>query len=249
MKEEQFGYLPGGYARMLETYERTLCRLGVVIHLKAEVQEIRLSPEAGLDVRLRSGESHHFSRVIVTTPPGVTDHLCVDLTDEERYSLRQIPYLGIICASALLRRPLSQFYITNILDETLPVTGLIEMTALVDPAEFGERYLVYIPHYIRPDHPDFMRSDSDLCAEVTSSLKRMHPTLKDEDFVAVRISRSRYVFPRPTPNSFRHVPAIDTSVPGLSIVNSAHILNGTLNANETIGLAQREARRIHALFN
>jgi hypothetical protein len=30
-----------------------------------------------------------------------------------------------------------------------------------------------------------------------------------------------------------------TSVPGLFLVNSAHITNGTLNVNETLGLAER----------
>jgi hypothetical protein len=30
-----------------------------------------------------------------------------------------------------------------------------------------------------------------------------------------------------------------TSIPGLYIVNSAHIINGTLNVNETIQLAER----------
>jgi hypothetical protein len=38
-----------------------------------------------------------------------------------------------------------------------------------------------------------------------------------------------------------------TSVPGLHIVNSAHILNGTLNVNETLALAERASRRLGAL--
>jgi hypothetical protein len=30
-----------------------------------------------------------------------------------------------------------------------------------------------------------------------------------------------------------------TSIPGIQIVNSAHIVNGTLNVNETVQLAER----------
>lgn len=33
-----------------------------------------------------------------------------------------------------------------------------------------------------------------------------------------------------------------TSVPGLWIINSAHIVNGTLNVNETVQLAERAAK-------
>jgi hypothetical protein len=37
---------------------------------------------------------------------------------------------------------------------------------------------------------------------------------------------------------------MDTSVPGLHVVNSAHIVNGTLNVNETVQLAERAAARL-----
>jgi len=82
---------------------------------------------------------------------------------------------------------------------------------------------------------------------MTAALKRMHPSLSNNKILAFRISRARYVFPRPTPGYSERVPPIDSAVPGLSILNSAHILNGTLNVNETVSLAQREALRIHAL--
>jgi hypothetical protein len=35
-----------------------------------------------------------------------------------------------------------------------------------------------------------------------------------------------------------------TSVPGLSIVNAAQIVNGTLNANQTVDLANRAFRTL-----
>jgi hypothetical protein len=57
------------------------------------------------------------------------------------------------------------------------------------------------------------------------------------------------VFPRPTPGYSQRVPRVDSAVPGLSILNSSQILNGTLNVNETVSLAQREALRLHALAN
>jgi protoporphyrinogen oxidase len=158
-----------------------------------------------------------------------------------------VRYLGIICGSVLLEKPLTPYYVTNILDESIPFTGLIEMSALVDPDQIGKHGLLYIPRYLSPDHADFSRSDEELESEMITALKRMHPALEHNKILAVRISRARHVFPRPTPGYSRHVPRIDSALPGLSILNSAHILNGTLNVNETVSLAQREALRIHAL--
>ncbi len=247
LKQEFFGYLPGGYSRMLDAYQSLLERMGVSIRVNARVQNVSCCARKQMSVRLSSGETICFERVIMTAPAPIAAALCPELTDAEKASLGSVSYLGIICASALLRKPLSRFYITNILDETIPFTGLIEMSALVDQAEFGNRHLIYIPRYLRPDHPDFTRSDADLEREMLDGVHRMHPTLDERDVLACKLSRVRYVFPRPQCAS-RDVPPVDMSVTGLHLVNSAHILNGTLNANETVSLAQKEAQRLHETY-
>ncbi len=248
MKEELFGYLPGGYAAMLAKFEDALTSLGVTLRKSAKVQSIRRN-EGGLCIHFAGGERVPFQRVIVTAPSAIAAQVCEGLADEEKEKHRKIEYLGIICASVLTKSRISNYYVTNILDETIPFTGLIEMSALVDASELKGHGLFYIPRYLRPDHADFARSDEDLQSEMLRSLKRMHPHLKDDDVVAFRISRARHVFPRPTLGYSTKVPAVDTTVPGLSIVNSAHVINGTLNANETIALATKEALRIHSKAN
>jgi hypothetical protein len=75
----------------------------------------------------------------------------------------------------------------------------------------------------------------------------MHPALREDDVLACRVSRARHVYPRPSPGSAKRVAPVDTSVPGIHILNSANITAGTLNVNETVHLARREARRLHAL--
>ncbi len=246
LKEEMFGYLPGGYGAMLAKFETALRQAGVNCRCGVKVGSITHSAE-GLKVDLGGGEGKEFQRVIVTAPAPVAACLCTDLPVSEKKSLEGVSYLGIICGSVVLESPLTPYYVTNILDESIPFTGLIEMSALVDPDQIKNRGLLYIPRYLSPDHPDFSRSDEDLETEMTAALKRMHPSLSNNKILAFRISRARYVFPRPTPGYSQRVPPIDSAVPGLSILNSAHILNGTLNVNETVSLAHREALRIHAL--
>jgi hypothetical protein len=67
----------------------------------------------------------------------------------------------------------------------------------------------------------------------------MHPSLAADDVLAFRVSRVRHVFALPTIGYSERLPPTATSVPGLYVVNSAHIVNGTLNVNETIQLAER----------
>ncbi len=248
LKEELFGYLPGGYAKMLSQFEEALTQAGITLLKNAPVESIERS-ENKLLINMATGERLRFDRVIVTVPSPVAANICCGLSDAERAKHKQVVYSGIICASVLTTSRFSHYYVTNILDETIPFTGLIDMSALVESSELKGHGLLYIPRYLRPDHGDFARTDDDLKAEMLAALKRMHPSLSDADVLAFRISRARHVFARPTLGYSAKLPPIDTSVPGLSIVNSSHVVNGTLNANETVALAQREAMRIHAEQN
>ena len=247
LRAESFGYLPGGYARILDRFATELRRKGVCFHLNAPAREVMRTSDGRPAVEFANAARERFDRVIVTVPAPLAARLCPGLSERELQLLREVEYLGIICPSLLLRRSLSPFYITNIADESISLTGVIEMSNLVDPGYFGGRALVYLPRYVRPDDAAFQKPDCQIQAELFSALRRMHPSLLEEDILAERVSRARYVFARPSPGFSGRMPPIDTSQPGVHILNSAHIVAGTLNVNETVQLAQREARRLHEL--
>ena len=182
--------------------------------------------------------------VVATVAAPLAARLVEGLSAAELDALAGVRYQGIVCASLLLTRPLSPFYVTNITDEGFPFTGVIEMTALVDPAEFGGRHLVYLPCYVPSDDHLLHTPDDALRTHLLAGLRRMHPNLKAEQVLAFQVSRERYVLPVPTVGYSRRLPPQDTRLPGVHIVNSAHIVNGTLNVNETIQLAEGAAARL-----
>jgi protoporphyrinogen oxidase len=240
LKKEMFGYVPGGYAHVLDRLAHRLAEQGVKLRTGAAVERIEAAAAGGLDVRVEGAPAEHFDRVAVTTTPDLADRMCADLTDAERAVLRAIPYQGIVCASVVLRRPLSPYYLTYLLDD-LPFTAVVEKTAFVDPAEVGGHTLVYLPKYVAPDDPIFEEPDASLRERFLAGLRRVHPELAPDDVLAFRVSRVRRVFPVPTLGYSQHVPPRDTSVPGLHLVGSAQIVNGTLNVNETVQLADAAA--------
>ena len=69
----------------------------------------------------------------------------------------------------------------------------------------------------------------------------MYPHFQASDVLSFQVSRVKYVVAVPTLNYSQHLPPMQTSIPGLYIINSAHILNGTLNVNETVQLAEQSA--------
>ena len=75
-------------------------------------------------------------------------------------------------------------------------------------------------------------------------LLQMYPYLKRDDVEGFAVSRVKQVLAVSTLNYSSTLPPINTSIPGLSILNSAHIVNGTLNVNETIGLVDDQLQNV-----
>jgi protoporphyrinogen oxidase len=238
MKREQFGYVRGGYARILSRLGAALLEAGVTIRTGTPVQKIE-STGGGIAVR-HAGGSERFDSCVVTAASPIASRLCPGLTAAEHTRLESIPYLGVVCASVVLKKPLAGYYVTNIVDSTIPFTGVIEMTALVDRSELKGQTLVYLPKYVDPSDPLLDESDGAIEARFTNELLRMYPGYIDRsDIVAFRVARARYVAALPTLNYSELAPPVPTSVPGLYLVNSSQIVNGTLNVNETVQLANR----------
>jgi protoporphyrinogen oxidase len=267
LKKEMFGYVRGGYARVLERFGEYLREKGVEIKLNSRIENVEkmesgkiilatedtentenikkeksvfsdLKNLSELSVRSVSSVAKSvFDLVILTCPSNVAAKIVPQLTEIEKQKLENIKYQGIVCASVLMKKSLSNFYVTNITDET-PFTGIIEMSALVDKREFGGNALVYLPKYVAPDDELFEKSDVEIEEIFLNALEKMYAHFKREDVVNFKISRVRQVFPLPTIDYSANVPSVKTSIDNLFIVNSAQITNGTLNVNETIQLAE-----------
>ncbi len=269
LKREMFGYVRGGYARILKKFAAHLKEKGVGIRLNSPVEKIEKSSRekvkifitedteraelfrkksfygdakklSEISTRSVSSAAENFDKVILTCPSNIAAKICPQLTGTEKRKLEDIKYQGIVCASVLMKKSLSRFYVTNITDET-PFTGIIEMSALVDRKEFGGNALVYLPKYVAPDDELFEKSDAEIEEIFLNALEKMYPHFDAKDVVEFKISRVRNVFPIPTLNYSTNVPDVKTSLENIFIVNAAQITNGTLNVNETIQLAEKFA--------
>jgi protoporphyrinogen oxidase len=244
LDRERFGYVRGGYAVVLARFADLLAQRGVDVRTSTPVRSVAAALNGGLRVTTAGG-AYAYDRVIVTAPAPIAARLCPALSEPELARLRGVEYQGIVCASLLLSRPLSPYYVTNICDP-VPFSAVVEMTALVDPATFGGRHVVYLPRYCPADDPLQRLDDDAVRARFLDGLRGMYPDLRDEEILAFGVSRVPYVFPLPTLGYADRIPAVRTSVEGLFVVNAAQIVDGTLNVNETVGLADEAAPQILA---
>lgn len=238
LKKEMFGYVPGGYARTVERFGEVLVAAGVKVETGRPVRAVRRAG-GGLEVHGADGTVDTFDHVIVTAAGSLAADLCPDLTHAEQAKLRAVRYMGVVCASLLLKQPLAPYYLTYITDPATPFTAVVEMTSFVDPSEVGGHTLVYLPKYVTPDDPLFEATDEQLRAAFWPYLVQMYPHLREDDVLAFQVSRVKRVFAIPTIGFSGTIPPMPTSVPGLHLVGSAQLPFATLNVNDTLGLVEQ----------
>lgn len=243
LKKEMFGFVRGGYKRVIEEFTTTLLQEGVVIKTNCAVKAITTKGNKPC-VIAANGSEEIFDEVIVTLPSSLASSLCTGLSQQETAALNAIEYLGVICMAVLMHKPISNFYITNITDSSVPFTGLIEMSALVDKKYLNGNALLYLPKYVEQNDPLLSKSDEEIREYFLDSLEKMYPGIGKYNVKFAGVARAKHVITVAQLNYSEKLPGIKTSMPGVYIVNTSHIKDGTLNVNETIAVAETKLEEI-----
>jgi protoporphyrinogen oxidase len=244
LKKEMFGYVSGGYDKINSAFEEKLKNIGVTIIINTQVKQVIKDQLNKMVIETTSLDNYQFDEVISTLSSDISVQIAPSLSNEEIENHKAIKYLGVICPSILLKRPISKYYVTNIIDTWPPFTGIIEMTALVDPKELGSRSLVYLPKYVEPGNDLFNKSEKELREYFLNPLFKMYPELSENDVICWNVSSAKRVFALPTLHYSKKLPPVTTSLKGYFIINSAQIINSTLNVNETVQVAETKLKEI-----
>lgn len=262
MKRELFGYLPGGYKKITEKLIERLKSMGVDICCSTRVHHIVRENAVGTDcvesksrgspssVMISVSESNSkspnqekdltFDRVLLTVPYPIVSSACDSLTSDEHKRLNDTEYLGVVCTSLLMKKPLTGYYVTNIIDTWVPLTGIIEMGAIVPQEMLDGNYLVYLPQYMLSTDTRMNEADETIHERCLHTLEKMYPHFKRSDVNTIQTARAKYVMAIPKLNHSDNRPDALLSIPGVYLLNSARIVKGTLNVNETLELLEED---------
>jgi protoporphyrinogen oxidase len=226
-QREQSGHLVGGYKTLLTAMARVIEQAGGRIHLRTPVDSVRVQQGRATGVIVR-GEERAYDQVVVTMQGPVARRLLAGAPTEYLARLDAIRYLGIVCPLMVLDRPLTGTWVVNIADRRLPLTGVIETTAYIDPALVGGHHLVYLPKYTAPGSPWLQRSDAEIRQEWLAAVKQMVPSFDEGSVRYFLVHREQYVEPL-HPVGGAAMPGIETPVPGLYLATTAQIYPALTN--------------------
>lgn len=244
LKKEMFGYVNGGYDKINHHFVRFLADAGVKFRVNSTVTSVQQTGSGKIEMSLSNNQVATHEKVISTLPSRISAGLTPAISEDEKKKHLGIRYLGVVCATLLLNRKISPFYVTNITENNIPFTGVIEMTALINPQQIKGHNLIYLPKYVNSDNPLFTESDENVRNLFLDNFLKMYPDVGRENILFFGVSKARNVFSLPTLNYSENLPGIKTGVKNFYIVNSAQIINGTLNVNETIQVAETKLAEI-----
>ena len=187
----KMGYLDGGTRRLLDGLRDRLEETGVRIHPSQPVA--RILAENGR-VRGLGFEGHAdftCDRVVSTVPLTVLASLLPPGWEAYAAELNRIDYIGVVCVSLKLRRPVSPHFWYNVHDDRIPFNGIIEYTNL-NPMPVQDCHIVYVPYYVATDQPTYTMHDEDAVRQSWEAVKVMNPALRDEDLLASHVARTPY---------------------------------------------------------
>jgi protoporphyrinogen oxidase len=260
---ESLGYVHGGYHAILARFAEILQAAGARIRTGAPVRRIervdgRAGTPAAAGCRVTSADpsgagggvaTGTYDQVFFTAPTKqarlvVAPDLLPIVERFERDNPTAVTYLGVACLVLVLEKPLTPYYVLNIGDPSVELTGLIEMTNLIArPEETRGLSLIYLPRYMDSESEMFGAGDAALRdGLIDRGLKRLFPDFQASRALYAGVHRARYVQPLPLVRDTPPPPAVAAApvlAPPFQIVNTALLRCATLNNNEVVALVDR----------
>jgi protoporphyrinogen oxidase len=243
-QREQSGHLVGGYKTLLSAMVAEIERAGGRVHLQTPVREVAV--ETGRARGIVTGDSlRSCDQVVVTMQGPVAGRLLGRAVPEYVAALDRVQYLGIVCPLMVLDRPLSGTWVVNIADRSIPLTGVIETTAYIDPAYVGGHHLVYLPKYTAPGSPWLTMPDDDVRQVWLDAVKRMFPGFDPSSVRHFLVHREKFVEPL-HPIGAPAMPGLETPVRGLFLATTAQIYPALTNGESVTKHAAWAAQSVLA---
>jgi protoporphyrinogen oxidase len=246
--QEKLGYCTGGYKTILGQLEGRLRDLGTTIRIATPVTAIRpAGARCELSWRMPStDETATFDQVFFTGPTRLARKVAADdyhaqLERTERTYPTSAQYLGVACLVLVLPRALTPYYVTNIGDDRVRLTGVIEMTNLIDrQTETKGLSLLYLPQYMDSEDRRLVEPGDAIADEmIEQGVKRLLPDFDRKELIYARVHRARFVQPLPLVRLGASRPAEVTLERPFQVLNTSMLTCATLNNNEVVGFVNR----------
>lgn len=189
--QECLGFISGGLKTFYDSISKAIHRHQGVIYCAAPVTQIDDTDPDQVQVSTPN-DQYRFDYLINTAPTAILEKMGPNLKGIYAELVNRPKFLGVICCSVVLKRPLTPYYITNLIQEGFPFTGIIEVSNLTGQEELNGYHLVMLPRYDVPASAWFQYSDKEVADRFIQALGTIWPDI-NEQIVAYYVNRAPVV--------------------------------------------------------
>ena len=235
---EHLGHVKGGYQSIFAKLRLAVEDKGGDIRTSQAVTSVSVTAENRLQISC-DGQTTEFDKVVCTSPANVLAKLVDPSLLKVSKPSSEIEYLGVVCVVLVTKASLSPYYVINIADDSIPFTGVIGMSNVINPANTADHHLTFLPRYLLSTDSELEKSDEYFKESFVAGLQKMFPDFDNNDIIDVHVNRASKVQPLQVLDYSSKVPQTETMHPHLFVLNTSQFVNATLNNNEVIGAVNR----------
>ena len=236
----QLAYPEGGFLRFAKRIEEAVQKKGGIIRYNASVENIS---EKNDEVSL--GKYGTFDKVIVTLPSFAFLKLAPQLPESYKKSLMRLKGLGAIILIMRLKKPFfkDKTYWLSVCDITAPILAIVEHTNFMDSKHYNDEHLVYMGHYLPPDHPYFTMSEEALLKTFDPFLKKLNPDYK-KSLIGLRKFTVPFAQPIIPVNYSKMIPPFETPLKNVYLANMQQVYPWDRGTNYAVELGEKIAKLV-----
>lgn len=236
---EKLGYLEGGSSTLLQGLQADIERHGGKFRLQSPVSEVCME-DGKVRGLISQGAFHAFDKVVSTVPLPYVPRLMPGLPADVLQRFKALKNIAVVCVIAKLKRPFTENFWLNTNDPDMDIPGLVEYSNL---RPMGQ-HIVYVPFYMPGEHPKFAEPDQAFLDKVRRYLKKINPSLADDDFVDLRASRYRHAQPICDPGYLERLPPVQLPIEGLWVADTSYYYPEDRGISESIDFGRKMARSV-----
>ncbi|MGD2143022.1 MAG: NAD(P)/FAD-dependent oxidoreductase [Anaerolineae bacterium] len=238
------GYFQGGFQAFIDLLVERIEKRRGAVRLNAHVRGVRRA-EGHIRLALAAGDAKH-ERVIATCSPQAMLELTPELPSSYASKLRGLRSMGAVALVLALKRSLTDghYWINLPKGAEIPFMGLVEHTNYIPPEHYGGDHLVYCGDYLPADHAYFDYDKERLLETYLPGLERINANFEPGWVRASWMFAEPYAQPVPQLDHSRHIPSLETPLPGLWMANMSQIYPWDRGSNYAVEIGRRVARQV-----
>lgn len=205
--KEKLGFLEGKSSALINGMANYILKNGNTITENQTITQVKKLNNGKYAIYSNDKLLGEYDRIISTIPlPYVADIFSGIIPPDAEQMFRNVINEGVVCVIVKLKKALTDNFWLNVNDDEMDIPGIIEYSNL-NPC--NGNHILYVPYYMPVTNSKFIESDEVYCQKIKKYFKKINPSLTDEDFEKIVVSRYTYAQPICGTEYLKTIPQLD----------------------------------------